>query len=155
MSLALCPQVVSQAPQYLRSSEKQATCEGCFSRQSVCSVISLHSGMSRAVHRQEFSEVDVDHWRIPVSLGFPFQFSLPLFSALEQAHCTLIACGSKWVTAASSSAFSISIEVVYLQRCFWFVSVVVVCVRPSVVPPSLISVLMSSPSLLLLLLLLL
>ena len=28
MSLALCPQVVSQAPQHFRSSEKQATCEG-------------------------------------------------------------------------------------------------------------------------------
>jgi len=34
MSLALCPQVVvSQAPQHFRSSGKQATCEGCFSRQ--------------------------------------------------------------------------------------------------------------------------
>ena len=29
MSLALCPQVVSQASQHFRSSEKQATCEGC------------------------------------------------------------------------------------------------------------------------------
>ena len=25
-----CPQVVSQAPQHFRTSEKQATCEGCF-----------------------------------------------------------------------------------------------------------------------------
>jgi len=48
--LALCPQVVSQAPQHFRSSEKQATCEGCFARQFTCSVISLHYGMSRAVH---------------------------------------------------------------------------------------------------------
>ena len=47
MSLALCLQVVSQVPQHFTSSEKQATCEGCFARQSVCSVISLHSGMSR------------------------------------------------------------------------------------------------------------
>ena len=30
MSLALCPQVVSQASQHFRFSEKQATCEGCF-----------------------------------------------------------------------------------------------------------------------------
>ena len=45
MSLALCLPVVSQAPQHFRSSEKQATCEGCFARQSICSVISLHSGM--------------------------------------------------------------------------------------------------------------
>ena len=32
MSLALCPQVVSQASQHFRSSQKQATCEGCFAR---------------------------------------------------------------------------------------------------------------------------
>ena len=30
MSLALCPQVVSQASQHFRSSEKQAACVGCF-----------------------------------------------------------------------------------------------------------------------------
>ena len=61
MSLALCLQVVSQASQHFRSFEKQATCEGCFARQSVCSVISLHSGMSRAVHPQEVLKMDVDH----------------------------------------------------------------------------------------------
>ena len=66
MSLALCPQVVSQASQHFRSSEKQATCEGCLARQSICSVISLQSGMSRAVHPQEFSKVDVGHQHIPV-----------------------------------------------------------------------------------------
>ena len=66
MSLALCLQVVSQAPQHFISSKKQATCEGCFAHQSVCSVISLHSGMSRAVHPQEFLKVDVDHRHIPV-----------------------------------------------------------------------------------------
>ena len=33
MSLALCPQVESQAPQHFRSSEKQAACEGCFASQ--------------------------------------------------------------------------------------------------------------------------
>ena len=49
MSLALCPQVESQAPQHFRSPEKQATCEGCFARQSICCFISLHCGMSRAV----------------------------------------------------------------------------------------------------------
>ena len=61
MSLALSPQVVSQAPQHITSSEKQATCEGCFAYQCICSVISFHSGMSRAVHPKEFSKVDVDH----------------------------------------------------------------------------------------------
>ena len=66
MSLALCPLIVSQASQHFRSSQKQATCEGCFARMSVCSVVSLHSGMSRAEHPQEFSKVDVDHRHIPV-----------------------------------------------------------------------------------------
>ena len=54
MSLALCPQLVSQASQHFRSSETQATCDGCFARLSICSVVSFHSDMSRAVHPQEF-----------------------------------------------------------------------------------------------------
>ena len=36
MSLVVCPLVVSQASQHLRSSETQTTCEGCFARQSIC-----------------------------------------------------------------------------------------------------------------------
>ena len=64
MSLALCPQVVSQTSQHFRSSEKQATCEGCFACQCICLAISPHSSMSRAVHPQEFSKVDVNHWLI-------------------------------------------------------------------------------------------
>ena len=36
MPSALCPQVVSQAPRHFRPSEKQATCDGCFARQSIC-----------------------------------------------------------------------------------------------------------------------
>ena len=75
MSQALCPKVASQASQHFRPSENQATCEGCSALQSVCSVISLPSGMSRAVHPQEFSKVDVDHRHIPV-MGFLFHFSL-------------------------------------------------------------------------------
>ena len=71
LSLALCPQLVSQAFEHFRSTEMQATCEGCFARQSVCSVISLHSGMSRAVHPQEFSKVDVRLIWTDSSLGFP------------------------------------------------------------------------------------
>ena len=39
MSLALCPQVVSQAPQHSISSEKQATCDGCFARQSLMATV--------------------------------------------------------------------------------------------------------------------
>ena len=43
MSSALCPQVVSQASQHFKSSEQPATCEGCFARQSISSVISLET----------------------------------------------------------------------------------------------------------------
>ena len=46
VSLALCPQVLSQVPQHFRSSEKQATYEGFFTRQAICSVASLHAGIS-------------------------------------------------------------------------------------------------------------
>ena len=55
MSLALCQQVMSHAPQHLISSAKQATCEGCFVSQRIRSVLYLHSGMSRAVHPQGFN----------------------------------------------------------------------------------------------------
>ena len=75
MSLALCIQVVSQASQHFRAFKKQTTCEGCFAHQSICSVVSHHSSMSRAVQPQEFSKVDVNHWHIPVWA------SLPLFVA--------------------------------------------------------------------------
>ena len=59
MSLALCLHVVFQAPQHLKFSKKQTICEGCFAHHYVCFVIPPHSGMSRAVHPQEFPKVDV------------------------------------------------------------------------------------------------
>ena len=74
MSLALRPQVVFQASQHFRSSEKQALCEGCFARQSIYSVIYLHSSVSRAVHPQAFSKVDVDYWHIPLWANSHFTF---------------------------------------------------------------------------------
>ena len=79
----LCPQVVSQAPQHFRSSETQVTCAGCFVPQSVCLVISLHPGLSRAVGytQRSFSKVDVDHWHIYASLGFPFKFCSKLIES--------------------------------------------------------------------------
>ena len=49
MSLALCLQVVSHAPQHFRTSEVQATCDGCFPAS-----LSPGSGMFRAVHPQSF-----------------------------------------------------------------------------------------------------
>ena len=78
ISLPLCPQVVSQAPQHFRSSTTQATCEGCFARQSICSVISLHSGMSRAVH----IHFSLTH----SSLGLPFHFSLSFPPRAHRVH---------------------------------------------------------------------
>ena len=56
----VCQQVVFPALQHFRSSEMQAICVGCFSHLSICSVISLHSGMSNAVHPQEFLKLDVN-----------------------------------------------------------------------------------------------
>ena len=111
MSLALCPKIVSQASQHFSSSEKQATREGCFARQSICSVVSLHSGMSRAVHPQEFSKVDVDHRHNTAphhillygqlsSASFrnePWAIHTALFSASEQCHCALVVRDSEWV----------------------------------------------------------
>ena len=48
MSLGLCSQLVSQAPlkhsqapEHFRSTETQATCDGCCARQSICSVVSF------------------------------------------------------------------------------------------------------------------
>ena len=75
MSLALCPQVVSQALQRFGSSKKQTTCEGCFARQSICSVISRYSGTG--VFEGECQPL------IRCSLGFPFHFSLFVASSLN------------------------------------------------------------------------
>ena len=47
VSVAVCLQLVSQAPQHFRSSETQSCCDGCFSRQFFCTVISLASDMPR------------------------------------------------------------------------------------------------------------
>ena len=87
MYLALCPQVVSQAPQHFRSSEMQAICVGCFSHQSICSsVISLHSGMSNAVHPQEFLKLDVSQWHIPIRASHStVHFCLFVYSKLTES----------------------------------------------------------------------
>ena len=53
MPLVLCPLVVSQAPQHFRPSETQAACGDHFARQSICTVIFLHSGMAKTVHPLE------------------------------------------------------------------------------------------------------
>ena len=61
MSLDVCQQIESQAPQHFKTSGTKAPCDSCFALQSICSVVSLHSGRSRAEHPQEFSKVDVEH----------------------------------------------------------------------------------------------
>ena len=75
MLLALCPQVLSTA-----------TCDGCFARQSACSVISLHSSMSRAAHPpvyllSHFPSQQHVQGSTPASLpaqSFPFTAACPV-----------------------------------------------------------------------------
>ena len=45
-SLALCLQVVSQAPEHFKYSQKQATCEACFACQDICCYILSFQPMS-------------------------------------------------------------------------------------------------------------
>ena len=92
MSLALCPQLLPQASQHFRSSEKQATCEGCFACQSIYSVISLHSDMSRAVHILEFSKVDVDHRHIPVWASPPTRNA----TKMDRMACPILLVDLDW-----------------------------------------------------------
>ena len=74
MSLALCPQVVSQAHRRFRSSETQAACEGCFARQSICWVISFSPACpGQYIHwsfRRWMSSIDTC-----ASLGFPIHIT--------------------------------------------------------------------------------
>ena len=109
--LLLFVQVGSQAPQHFRSSETQATCEGRFARQSSWSFppdISLHSGMSRAVHPQEFSKVDVDHWNMPVWASHIFTFCIKLIESVRMMACMVwlspLEANQRraWVTASTS-----------------------------------------------------
>ena len=55
MSLALCRQVVSQAPQHFNSSETQAACDACNHSPPlgiICSVTSFDPGMPKAINSQ-------------------------------------------------------------------------------------------------------
>ena len=52
MSLAWYPQLVSQTPDTFIYSKLQAICNCCFSRQSICTVISFDSGLpGQCIHR--------------------------------------------------------------------------------------------------------
>ena len=56
-----------------------STYEGSFACQSICSVISLHSGMSAAVYPQVFLKVDVNHWHISVWASHSQQHSSSVY----------------------------------------------------------------------------
>ena len=75
MSLALCRQVVSQAPQHFNSSETQAICDACNLSPPlgiICSVTSLDPGVPKAINPQESLRVDAEaHEPIWIS-HFPF-----------------------------------------------------------------------------------
>ena len=60
---------MSQASQHFRSSETQDICEGCFARQSISSVIFLHSSMSKTVHSQESNRGPSVYQHKALSLG--------------------------------------------------------------------------------------
>ena len=68
MSLALCPQVLSQVSQHLRSSEKQANCEGCFAPASLSarSFPFTPACPGNYTHRNFRRWITVDHRHIPV-----------------------------------------------------------------------------------------
>ena len=102
MSLVLGLQVVSQAPQHLRSSKTHATCDGCFARQSVCLVISLHSGMFRAVCPLGFLKVNVKYWHMP-ALASHSTFCSRLFEFVRIMECVVwLSSLEAWVTASTS-----------------------------------------------------
>ena len=95
MYLALCPQVMSQAPHHFRSSETQATHAGFSAQQSICLVISLDSDTSRAVHPQESLKVDDKRRYMPhtQTLGGKRReivYFKHRVQVSEQGHCTLL-----------------------------------------------------------------
>ena len=57
-------------------------------------------------------------WALPPDTRVLIAFiNYSKFSALEQTHCALVACDSKWVTVAFCGTFLTFTQVVYLQRC--------------------------------------
>ena len=118
-SLALCLQVASQTPQHFRSYKMQASCDGCFAHQSICSVTFVDSGMSKAVHLNEFLKVDVEHWymhsRLPTLF---FIFCSKLIESVRMmagvVWLSLLEAIKRraWVTA-SISIVNLEVEFVY------------------------------------------
>ena len=121
MSLALCSQAVSHASQHFGPSKKQATCEGCFARQSICSVISLHAGMSTGVFEGGCRPSTHS------CLGFPFHFSIFCSKFTESVRMmasvvrlSLLEAIQRraWMTA-STSIFKLEVETVQALLSSW------------------------------------
>ena len=71
MSLALCLQVVFQASQHFRSSEKQATCEDSFARQSAQSfpfTMACPGQYTLRSFRRWMSTIDTFQSGLPITL---------------------------------------------------------------------------------------
>ena len=83
ISLALCLQVVSETSQHFRSSEKQATCEGCFA----CQPAYLLGYFPSLQHVQGSTPTGIFEGGyqplVHSSLSFPSHFSLFVASSLN------------------------------------------------------------------------
>ena len=93
MSLALYQQ-------HFRSSQTQATWNCWAASLSIRSVISLHSGMSRAVHPQKFSKVDVDHWHGDMVHGCMVYTKAPRqqqFHVARTSHVSAVSTPLRWI----------------------------------------------------------
>ena len=91
VSLALCPQVVTQAPQHLKPLVRVALPVSLSAR----SVISLHSGMSRAVHPHYYisfqrwmSTIDTCESGLPIPL-FTFCYKTELIESVRRMACVV------------------------------------------------------------------
>ena len=140
MSLALCPQVVSQAPQRLKSSETKAACAGCCARQTIWAPPWLVFG-DWAI------SVDYDILRLAVFLNempdlgirfacWPFStVSSPVGSAVSTIHCHKGACwGHRLCTLAlwcARSACCCSILALWAWTVWWQLSL---CVCSALLP---------------------
>ena len=82
---------MSQASQHFRSSEKQAACEGCFARQSICSVTGgKKKDQTKTKQKTEFKngmavrweESGVSYWTVQAGLLTPLTFARHRLSPL-------------------------------------------------------------------------
>ena len=102
MSLALCLHVVSKAPQHFRSSEEQTTCDGCFARQSICSVFAFTQACPGHPHVFQGGCRKLTH----ATLGFPFHFSLVTMSQCVTRNIIQDSMGGEWRASFSMTRMS-------------------------------------------------